>query len=85
MMYVAFIQVLWLFRSARPLIEPLMPVPSRPTVRPVPSVRKKNPDHLYSLINHRRTTVNLSKEKKRKKEKKKKEKEKKRKRAKSRP
>ena len=28
--------------------------------RPVPSVRAKNPDHLYSLINHRRTTVNLS-------------------------
>ena len=31
---------------------------------PVPSTRKKNPDHLYSLVNHRRTIVNLSKEKK---------------------
>ena len=41
-----------------PLIEPLISV--RP---PVPS-RAKNPDHLYSLINHRRNTVNLSKEKK---------------------
>ena len=37
--------------------------------RPVRPVRAKNPDHLYSLINHRRTTVNLSKEKKRKREK----------------
>ena len=37
-----------------PLIEPLIPVcPSLP-------VRKKNPDHLDSIINHRRTTVNLS-------------------------
>ena len=45
------------------------------SVRPsVPSVRKKNPNHLYSLINHRRTTVNLSKEKKGKREKEKKRK-----------
>ena len=35
-------------------------------------VRAKNPDHLYSLINHRRTTVNLSKEKRGKREKEKK-------------
>merc|ERR1712105_100453 len=27
----------------------------------IPPVRKKNPDHLYSLINHRRTTVNKGK------------------------
>ena len=39
-----------------PLIEPSIPVPSRPS-RPV---RAKNPDHLYSLIIHHRTTVNLS-------------------------
>ena len=44
-----------------PLIEPSMSV--RPSVRPSRPARKKNPDHLYSLINHRRTTVNLSKEK----------------------
>merc|ERR1712105_99963 len=37
--------------------------------RPVRPARKKNPDHLYSLINHRRTTVNLSKEKRGKREK----------------
>ena len=42
-------------------------------------VRKKNPDHLYSLINHRRITVNLSKREKGKGEKGKREKEKKRK------
>ncbi len=43
----------------------------------------ENPDHLYSLINHRRTTVNLSKEKRGKREKgkrRKREKEKRRKR-----
>ena len=34
-----------------PLIEPSI------SVRPA---RAKNPDHLYSLINHHRTTVNLS-------------------------
>ena len=50
-----------------PLIVPLVPVQSRP-------VRKKNPDHLYSLINHRKITVNLSKEKKGKREKEKKRK-----------
>merc|ERR1712208_26102 len=64
-----------------PLIEPSVPVPSRP----VPSVRAKNPDHLYSLIIHHRTTVNLSKEKKGKREKgkrRKREKEKRRKRGK---
>ena len=38
------------FRSARTSV-------SRP-------VHAKNPDHFYSLINHCRTTVNLSKEKK---------------------
>merc|ERR1712208_215312 len=48
-----------------PLIEPSMPV--RPSVRP--PVRAKNPDHLYSLINHRRSTVNLSIEKRGKREK----------------
>ena len=26
-------------------------------IMPVPSTHKKNPDHLYSLINHQRTTV----------------------------
>ena len=36
-----------------PLIVPSIPV--RPPVHP--PARKKNPDHLYSLINHRRTTV----------------------------
>ena len=57
-----------------PLIEPSISArPSRPA-------RKKNPDHLYSLINHRRTTVNLSKEKKGKREKEKKRKRKKKKR-----
>ena len=60
--------------------------PRGPHIEPSMSVRpsrKKNPDHLYSLINHRRTTVNLSKEKKGKREKeirRKGEKEKKRKR-----
>ena len=41
--------------------------PRGPLIEPsthVPPACKKNPDHLYSLINHRRTTVNLSKEKK---------------------
>merc|ERR1712105_143501 len=60
-----------------PLIEPSMLVPSVLS-------RAKNPYHLYSLINRRRITVNLSKEKKGKREKEKRskggEKEKKRKR-----
>jgi len=47
-----------------PLIEPS--ISARPSARPS---RAKNPDHLYSLINHRRTTVNLSKEKRGKREK----------------
>ena len=50
----------YIFRSART---------SYRTFDVCPSARKKNPDHLYSLINHRRTTVNLSKEKKGKREK----------------
>merc|ERR1711947_30392 len=48
-----------------PLIEP--------SISASPSVCKKIPDHLYSLINHRRITVNLLKEKKGKGEKEKKE------------
>merc|ERR1712208_104382 len=42
-----------------PLIEP--------SISASPSVSKKIPDHLYSLINHLRITVNLLKEKKEKK------------------
>ena len=44
-----------IFRSARTSYRTF---DFRPSVRP--PVRAKNPDHLYSLINHRRTTVNLS-------------------------
>merc|ERR1712105_349341 len=44
-----------------PLIEPSIPVR--------PPARAKNPDHLYSHINHCRTTVNVSKEKRGKREK----------------
>ena len=61
-----------IFRSARTSYRTF---DFRPSVRP--PVRAKNPDHLYSLINHRRTTVNLSKEKKGKGEKEKKGKERK--------
>jgi len=52
-----------LFRSARTSYRTF---DFRPSARPS---RAKNPDHLYSLINHRRTTVNLSKEKRGKREK----------------
>merc|ERR1712208_18967 len=56
------IQQIAVFLGPRgPLIEP--------SISARPSFRKKNPDHLYSLINHRRTTVNLSKYKKGKREK----------------
>merc|ERR1712208_178235 len=67
-----------IFRSARTSYRTF---DSRPPARP--SARAKNPDHLYSLINHRRTTVNLSKEIRGKREKgkrRKREKEKRRKR-----
>merc|ERR1712105_289125 len=48
-----------------PLIEP--------SISASPSVRKKIPDHIYSLINHRRITVNLLIKKKGKRENRKKE------------
>ena len=74
--------IIVIFRSARTSYRTFDVRPSvRPSVRP--PVRAKNPDHLYNLINHRRTTVNLSIEKRGKREKEKKrkgEKEKKRKR-----
>ena len=44
-------------RPSRPSVPSVRP--SRPSVPSVRPVRKKNQDHLYSLINHRRTTVNL--------------------------
>merc|ERR1712208_86387 len=55
-----------LFRSARTSYRTFDARPPVPSARPV---RAKNPDHLYSLINHPRTTVNLSKEKSGKREK----------------